>query len=406
MLISKDYISKQYWLKDITADNNIKPIKIRGSYIDIKSTKEHVHIYQESDNTWSYTLNNDENPCKIKDNETIPVGNKKFKIIVTEKRGGFSVLLPLIITLITTLVLFQQSYSMMSSSQKDKKNENIASTDTPLKNNDENPTTSEKPNPTISENSKETTNNTDKNIHAIVAKNDSLFQNNITINWKEYQTNDILKPNLKNGSVEMGISVSEFQGEINWKKVKKAGVNYALIRIGSRGYEKGKLKKDNQFKNNMNKAIANKIKVGCYFYSQAINQKEMDEEINLILQATKNYTLDYPIGISLERDKAKRTNKLSNEEYTDLIKYFCIRMQQNNVTPMIMGKEKWFDRFPKELFDGYLKLVSNEKTAPRNINNCIIWEYDENADGIVNGIDSKLELSISAYVHEIQKNTH
>ncbi len=64
-----------------------------------------------------------------------------------------------------------------------------------------------------------------------------------------------------------------------------------------------------------------------------------------------------------------------------------------------MGTEEWFHRFPDKTFFGYFKLVSSENAISSNIDNCIIWEYNENAEG-VDGINGKFELSVSAYVSE------
>lgn len=398
LVIQRYYISKKYMLEDLDTKNITK---IRGDYITIFYNNEATRIFKKDKDNWFYNLNN-KNECELKPNECISVGDKKFRLIVKEKNGGLFILLPLFITLIITFLLFYQGYAIITTNKQNQENgekQNII-TDNKQSEKDDGVNKVED----NKKDEKETTekkSDSKKDIHTIVLDNENLFQDNIKINWTEFQI-DGEKRSLKNNSSEMGISVSEHQKNINWKKVKKYGIDYALIRIGRRGYETGELKMDAKFHKNMNGAIENNIKVGGYFYSQAINQKEMDEEIDLILDAINKYNFDYPIGISLERrnqSRKNRTNSLSDQDYIDLIKYFCIKMKKNNRTPMIMEKEKWFNQFKAGTFDGYLKLVSNEKSAP-SINNCIIWEYREKTKKAVAGINSEIELSISAYLNE------
>ena len=69
----------------------------------------------------------------------------------------------------------------------------------------------------------------------------------------------------------IGIDVSSHQGDIDWRKVADAGIEFAFIRVGGRGYSEGAIYEDQKFLQNITGAQANGIKVGVYFYSQAIS---------------------------------------------------------------------------------------------------------------------------------------
>ena len=62
----------------------------------------------------------------------------------------------------------------------------------------------------------------------------------------------------------MGIDVSTWNGNIDWKKVREAGIKFAMIRIGFRGYQSGQIMMDNTFYQNIKGALANNINVGVY----------------------------------------------------------------------------------------------------------------------------------------------
>lgn len=73
----------------------------------------------------------------------------------------------------------------------------------------------------------------------------------------------------------VGIDVSHHNGKIDWAAVRAAGVDFAIIRVGFRGYgDKGTLKLDSRFNENVEGALNNGIQVGVYFYSQAVTVYE------------------------------------------------------------------------------------------------------------------------------------
>ena len=89
---------------------------------------------------------------------------------------------------------------------------------------------------------------------------------------------------IKAGTIP-GIDVSYYQGKIDWKKVKASGIDFAMIRLGYRGYESGKLVEDEYAKANLKGAAEAGLRVGAYFFSQALNIEEADEEIAAIVKA-------------------------------------------------------------------------------------------------------------------------
>ena len=67
-----------------------------------------------------------------------------------------------------------------------------------------------------------------------------------------------------------GIDVSTFQGEINWKKVKNSGMEFAIIRLGFRGYESGKIVLDSRFEDNIKGSLAAGLDTGVYFFTESL----------------------------------------------------------------------------------------------------------------------------------------
>ena len=97
---------------------------------------------------------------------------------------------------------------------------------------------------------------------------------------------------FENDGQYVGIDVSSWQGNINWPEVAASGVQFAMIRVGFRGYaEEGNIKEDAYFRQNVKGAVNNGIKVGIYFYSTARNEEEALQEAAWVVDKSLCYHL-------------------------------------------------------------------------------------------------------------------
>lgn len=204
---------------------------------------------------------------------------------------------------------------------------------------------------------------------------------------------------LENGQVisHKGIDVSKHQGKIDWQQVAGDGVEFAFIRVGLRGYGTGgKLMEDEYFEDNIKGALGAGIKVGVYFYSQAVNEQELLEEANFVLEKISPYKVECPVVYDVEKVSGAdgRMNNLTVEERTKLTLLFCQTIENAGYQPMIyhnmeMGAmmldlasleqyDKWFAYFNQDLYYPYEYKV---------------WQYSEK--GVVNGIEGDVDLNIS-----------
>ena len=97
-----------------------------------------------------------------------------------------------------------------------------------------------------------------------------------------------------------GIDVSKYQSSIDWDKVKTAGVEFAIIRVGYRGYGSGALVQDPKFEEHFTNARNAGLRVGIYCFSQAVNENEAREEAQACVYVLNGRQLDYPIYFDTE----------------------------------------------------------------------------------------------------------
>lgn len=193
-----------------------------------------------------------------------------------------------------------------------------------------------------------------------------------------------------------GIDVSSHQGKIDWNLVAQDGVEFAIIRVGFRGYgSEGRLVVDEQFENNIKGAKAAGIKVGVYFFSQAINEEELLEEANLVLENIAPYQLDCPVVYDVEKTSAAgRMNEITVEERTNLTLLFCQTIENAGYTPMIYHNTEMgallIDIATLENYDKWYASYSDQMFYPYEYK---IWQYSDK--GKVQGISTDVDLNIS-----------
>lgn len=228
-------------------------------------------------------------------------------------------------------------------------------------------------------------------IIASLPKHDYKWENVVTPkNGLKYYT-----VNNKKASYA-GVDVSSHQKDIDWAKVKAAGVDFAIIRVGFRGYGSGALVLDDYFEKNMQGALNAGIKVGVYFFSQAINEQEAEEEAELVLEQIKNYKITYPVVYDAEdiSNDTARTDGLPGAQITSNCIAFCEKIKAGGYTPMIYANKRWFlTRLDLTRLTDYDLWHAAYVDAPDTPYLFTMWQYT--STGKVDGIDGNVDLNIS-----------
>lgn len=135
----------------------------------------------------------------------------------------------------------------------------------------------------------------------------------------------------------LGIDVSFYQGEIDWQAVADAGVEFAMIRCGYRGYgEEGNMAEDTMFRRNMEGALAAGLDVGVYFFSQSLGAIEAAEEALYVLELIEGYDITMPVAFDWEPvAEAERYEEVDGEALTSSALVFCEMIKDAGYTPCL-----------------------------------------------------------------------
>ncbi len=193
-----------------------------------------------------------------------------------------------------------------------------------------------------------------------------------------------------------GIDVSTHQGAIDWEKVAADGIDFAMIRLGFRGYgESGVLKLDDRFEENLTGAKAAGLKVGVYFFSQAITVEEGLEEAKLVLDTLQGRELDFPVVFDQEEiyEADARTDNLDPSTASDIAVAFCDAVKDGGYNPMIYANTRWFvSQMDFSRLDGYSKWLAQYYRTPFFPYQFQIWQYT--SSGSVDGIQGNVDLNL------------
>ena len=199
---------------------------------------------------------------------------------------------------------------------------------------------------------------------------------------------------LQNVESYPGVDVSAYQGDIDWKKVKASGIDFAMIRLGYRGYESGKLVEDTKARKNLEGAAAAGLKVGAYFFSQALNTKEVDEEIEFMFEILGEQYLAMPLVLDWEIPAANaRSAKMDARTLTDIQLHFCKKVSDMGYQPMVYfnwtQSEKLYFLHELEDYPFWLALYQDRMTYPWKVE---MWQYTNT--GRVPGIPGDVDINV------------
>ena len=194
----------------------------------------------------------------------------------------------------------------------------------------------------------------------------------------------------------LGIDVSKYNTNVDWSKVKEAGYDFAFIRIGFRGYgESGELKPDVLFEEHYSGAKAAGLDVGVYFFSQAVNEEEANEEAEYVLELLGGRELQLPVVFDPESilDDDARTDNVTGEQFTKNSKAFMKIIDQNGYTPAIYCNMLW-EAFNLDLaeLDDYPIWYADYEPQPQTPYAFDYWQYTES--GQIEGVEGDYDLNI------------
>lgn len=196
------------------------------------------------------------------------------------------------------------------------------------------------------------------------------------------------------GAVVLGIDVSHHQQQINWEEVASSGITFAMIRLGYRGYTDGIMYPDDFVKENLAGAKAAGLKIGAYFFSQAVNVQEAKTEAEYALALLEGITLDLPLAYDWEYvNETARTATVSKETLTECTLAFCKAVKDAGREPMIyFNRTQALDMLDLHRLTDYEWWFAQYQTVLDFPYRVDMWQYTQT--GSVAGITGNVDINV------------
>lgn len=193
-----------------------------------------------------------------------------------------------------------------------------------------------------------------------------------------------------------GVDVSFYQKEIDWQAVAADGIDFAIIRVGYRGYTEGGLILDKCFEQNIQGALDAGLEVGVYFFSQAISPEEAREEAAYVLEQLEGYEVTYPVVFDWEyitSGEGARTEGMDGETLTQCALAFCKEIRQGGYEPMVyFNQDMGYLTYDLREFTDLALWLAEYDERPDFYYHFDLWQYTHT--GTVAGIEGNVDLNL------------
>ena len=196
-------------------------------------------------------------------------------------------------------------------------------------------------------------------------------------------------------SSRVGVDVSKWNAELDFQALRDQGVEFAIIRVGFRGYKTGEIEEDYRFCEYMDEAGAAGLDLGVYFFSQAIDEDEAVEEAQFVIDHIAGYTLSLPVYFDTEdvKEDEARTEVLAEANYNLNARAFCDTIESAGYRAGVYASSEWIRKNLDlaQLADYEIWYASYSNTPGRETG-FDMWQYS--ASGDLEGSETYLDMNI------------
>lgn len=195
----------------------------------------------------------------------------------------------------------------------------------------------------------------------------------------------------KNSNTKIGIDVSQWQGDINWNKVKNAGAEFAMIRMGyQKGYD-GENVIDPYFIKNITGAKEAGVKVGIYYYSYAKTAEEAKSQAEWVASNLKNYKIDLPVSFDWESWSSFVTCNMSFHDINKVAHTYCKTLKEHGYQTSLYSSKNYLEKiwYPEEFDNIWLAHYTSKTNYEGNYH---MWQFCNT--GKIDGINGDVDIDV------------
>lgn len=197
-----------------------------------------------------------------------------------------------------------------------------------------------------------------------------------------------------NGAIAKGVDVSEWNGTIDWEKVKADGITFAILRIGYGLHSGAGFGVDAEFQRNASECERLGIPYGVYVYSYATNSSQAAKEADGVINALKGHAPSYPVYADIE--DVNTQGNLSPATFATIATTFCTRIEAAGYQPGVYSMLSWWEAsFTSPVFNQWSKWIAQIYSECQYNGSYRLWQCSWT--GSVAGISGDVDLDFEFY---------
>lgn len=221
----------------------------------------------------------------------------------------------------------------------------------------------------------------------IIEKQLSINNKNTTTRYTDFRS---IYNKYKSKNTLIGLDISKWQGDVDYTKLKKQGVDFVMLKIGGQTKINGEFTLDPYFYSNIEGALENDIKVGLYFYSYAKTTKEAKEQADWIITNLKDYQIDMPIVFDWENWNNYTKFHISFHTLNKIATSFINRVEELGYKGALYSSKYYLENiWYQEEYTNWLAYYNEEFTEYKDY---YMWQLCSN--GKIDGINSYVDIDI------------
>lgn len=232
-------------------------------------------------------------------------------------------------------------------------------------------------------------NTTEKAFNLYVTKPKPNTGNNNPNNPSRTNFTDVVS-NYKNANTEIGLDLSEWQGEVNFDKIQEAGVEFVILRVGGTKGIKGDYFLDKQFIRNITEANKRNIPVGVYFYSYANSKEKALKDAEWIYEQIKDYQVDLGVAFDWENWSFYNEFNLSFFGLTDMANSFLDYFKDRGYKGLLYSSKSYLEQIWLE--SNYPIWLAHYTKQTNYQGKYDYWQLC--SDGKIDGINGTVDINI------------
>ena len=194
----------------------------------------------------------------------------------------------------------------------------------------------------------------------------------------------------KSDDTLVGIDVSKWQGAIDFSKVKEAGAEFVIIRVGHQNGVGGEYILDPYFKRNISDVIENNLDVGIYFYSYADSKKEARKQAEWVIKQIKDYDITLPIAFDFESFSLFNNMNLSLYQLNEVAESYFSTLEDKGYDTMLYGSKNYLNAIWKYNTNKvWLAHYTDQTDYDKDY---MMWQLCQ--DGVIDGINGYVDIDI------------